>query len=405
VKSLLLPRRAYLGMKLASAASPGGGLPVRAVLPRSSAAVAGLVAGDVLTHLDANPIVDLAEARKLLRGLVPGDPLVLGVTRGGRALSLDALVVPLPEERHEGANVVLDQIDGEAGSLRTVSVVPRGAGPFPVVYFLPGAHWASEEYPFEPEHPVPALLGALAQAGIASVRVERSGVGDSSGPSCTDVDFATELAGYRAGLAFVRERPWAARDRVLLLAHSLGGMMTPLVARDGVAGVVVYAPSALPISEALVGALVRHAALSGEKPARTERIAALIRAVVQGGKTPVEVFAECPELAEGAPAHFECDHCYGRICSFYHQLEGAPIAEAYGELRIPLLFVHGGRDWICTAADAAALAARAGPSASVAEIPEADHHMSDAPKGAPPRLCSGVREAVLAFVRRVSPSA
>src|SRR5262249_53929427 len=153
------------------------------------------------------------ETRRLLRAFVPGDPLVLGIRRGVGALVLDAEVVPLPEERHEGARVELGQVDVGAASLRTISVVPLVKGPVPVVYFLPGAHWASEEYPLEPEHPVPALLGALARAGVGSVRVERSGVGDSSGPSCTQVDFETELGGYRAGLDFVVGRPWVAQGR------------------------------------------------------------------------------------------------------------------------------------------------------------------------------------------------
>jgi pimeloyl-ACP methyl ester carboxylesterase len=379
---------------------------VRAVLPRSSAELAGLKDGDFLTHLDLNPVADLVEARRLLRGLVPGDPLVVEVERDGRPLALHTVVVPFPEERHQGANVELGQLDVGETSLRTVSLVPEGPGPFPVVYFLPGAHWASEEYPLEPENPVPALLGALARSGVASVRVERSGVGDSSGPSCTRVDFETELSGYRSGLDFVRARPWAAPDRILLFAHSLGAMLAPLICRDGVAGLVAYAAGALPISRALVDAVVRYGALSGPgaPPARTERISRLIRAVVCEQKTPEAVFAERPELAEGAPAHFAGDQAYGRIVSFYHQLERAPVEEAYRSLAVPALFVHGARDWICTAADSTALASYVGASANVLQIAGADHHMSDAPSGGPTRLCPAVRDAILDWVHhRLSP--
>ena len=388
---------------LLGSSSEGDGLPVRAVLPRSSAEIAGVQAGDVLTHLDHNPVVDLIETRKLLRAFVPGDPLVLGIRRGADAFAVETEVVPLPEERYEGARVELGQIDVRGASLRTISVVPTGTGPFPVVYFLPGAHWASEEYPFEPEHPVPALLGALASAGVASVRVERSGVGDSSGPSCTRVDFETELASYRAGLVDVLERPWAASGRVFLVAHSLGAMVAPLVARPtSLAGVVVYAAGALPISRALVDAVVRHAVLSGEHvpSPRTERIKELIRAVVCDGKTPAAVFAERPDLAAGAPSHFTGDQAYGRIVGFYHQLERAPVEDAYRRLGAPALFVHGGRDWITSAADSEALAGHVGAGATVMEIPSADHFMSDASDGAPPHLCPDVRDAVVDWIRR-----
>src|SRR5204862_1262354 len=100
-------------------------------------------------------------------------------------------------------------------------------------YFLPGAHWASEEYPLQPDHPVPALLSALAGAGVASVRVERSGIGDSQGPSCTRVDFETELLGYRAGLRLIQSCGWADGRRIFAFGHSLGAMVPPLLAEAG----------------------------------------------------------------------------------------------------------------------------------------------------------------------------
>src|SRR5690349_10926361 len=99
----VLHRRGYVGLTLGSAPARGGGLVVRAVAPGSSADHAGVAAGDVLTHLDRNPTVDLVEVRTLLRGLRPGDPLLLDVVRHGEARSLTTTVAAFPVEQHEGA--------------------------------------------------------------------------------------------------------------------------------------------------------------------------------------------------------------------------------------------------------------------------------------------------------------
>jgi pimeloyl-ACP methyl ester carboxylesterase len=346
-------------------------------------------------RVGAEVVSAITAVREILRSTLAGDTLALDVVRGGQALAFSTEVIAFPLEQHEGARIELGQVDAGGCLLRVVALLPDRPGPHPVVYFLPGAHWASEEYPLSTDHPVPALLGALARAGYASVRVERSGVGDSQGPPCGRVDFLTELAGYQAGFEFIRDAEWADRDRIFLLGHSLGAMVAPLLASENrVAGVACYAPSAVPISDALVGALLRHARLSSEEgPSARDRaplIAELIRLVVMGGRTPQEVFAERPDLAAVAPAHFTGDSAYHRIARFYHQLERVDLDSAWQRLGAPALFVHGERDYICTAEDALCLAELAPDRSRFVSLPGVDHHMSDAPPTAPPRLAPPV---------------
>lgn len=401
----VLARRGYVGLMLGTSSRGEGGLPIRSVLPASSAEKAGVLPGDVLTHLDQNPTTDVVEVRRLLRSLRAGDPLLLDVVRDGQAKYFEARVDALPVEEHPGASVELGQVDVGTHALRSIAVVPERDGPHPVIYFLPGAHWASDEYPLQPEHPVPALLGRLARAGFASVRVERSGLGDSEGPPCVRVDYATELAGYRAGLRHVIAREWADRRRVFVFCHSLGSSIAPLLASEGtLAGIACYAASALPISEALTVALVRHAERSApaERSARqrAERIGELVRLVVTGGLTPRDVFAKRPDLAAIAPSHFSEDQAYHRIATFYHQLEREDLASAWRAVHLPVLFMYGERDWMCTAEDSASLAAIVGAKAEVSAVRGADHQMSDGPDGAPPRLAEPLCDTLLGWLQR-----
>jgi uncharacterized protein len=398
VTSGVLRRRGYIGLGLASA-----GLEVRHVAPGSSAHAAGVFPGDRLTHIDRNPTTDLAEVRLLLRELRAGDPLELGVCRGDRELVLTTTVAPHPLERYAGARCVLDQVNVNGHWLRTLCVVPDGSGPFPVVFYLPGAHWASEEYPLASEHPVPALIAALACAGVATFRVERSGLGDSQGPPCTRVDYEGELAGYRAGLELLARADWADPRRLMLLGHSLGAMHAPLLAEVAdVCGVATFGAGAVPISEALIGAIQRHAQLqlgAGEQVrARGRQIAELIRLVVCGGQTPAQVFAARPDLEAVAPSHFSADEAYRRVVRFYHQLEARDIAASWRRYRGSVLALHGSTDYVATARDAEQITKWVGERARYRELPGVDHQMSDARRGAPLRLASAVREVVLEWV-------
>lgn len=407
-----LPRRAYVGLQLASAPGTVGGqrgLWVRGVAPGSSAEAAGVLAGDLLTHVDQNAAADLHEVRLLLRAVRSGAPLTLRVVRvegaGASALELHTHVQGFPVEQYPGAATLLDQVRVGEHYHRVIAVVPKSATPCPVLYYLPGAHWASEEYPLQPDHPLPSLVNALAAHGVATLRVERSGLGDSQGPSCTRVDFDGEEAGFAAGLDYLGGVPWADASQLHLFGHSIGAMVAPLIARRrSVRSVLTFGASAVPISRALVGAIERHAEI--EEPRRAgargvaRQIAEIIRRVVVDKCTPDQVFAERADLAAIAPEHFRGDQAYHRIVTFYHQLEERDLLGAWSALGAPVLAIHGERDWISTLDDSRELVAHVGESAEIAELPGVDHHLSDAPDGHPARLAGALRDTVVEWLRR-----
>lgn len=397
-----LPRRAFLGLTLASSATAGQpGLAVRGVAPGSDAERGGISPGDVLLSLDRNPTNDLAEVRTIVRALRAGDPLLLELSRDGRAFEVELELSDYPLERHAAARTVLCQVQSGRVWLRTIIVIPDARGPHPVVLYLPGAHWASEEYPLDLDNPVPALASAFAAAGVAMLRVERSGVGDSQGPPCSRVDFETELAGYRAGLAQLLASDWADAQRVFLLGHSLGAMVAPLLAeRARVSGVVTFGASAMPISEGLAGALLRHAERQPDPESARQRahlVGELVR-LICAGKTPAEVFASRPDLASAAPAHFVGDQAYQRVVRFYHQLERADLRGAWSRAGCDVLAIHGGDDWITTLDDSRAIAEAAGERAATLELDAIDHQLSP-PGSTRPKLARALTTAIVDWLR------
>ncbi len=357
-------------------------------------------AGDRLTHINHAPADNLSQVRAVLRQFTAGTKLELSLERGKRALTLTAEVKEYPQEVYPRARVVLDQVKAQGQLLRAICVLPNGEGPFPVLYYLPGAHWASEEYPLNPQHPVPALLGALADVGIASLRVERSGLGDSQGPACTRVDYEGELAGYLAGLELLRGVSWADPQRLLLFGHSIGAMHAPLLAEAmRPRAVITFGAGGVPISQGLVGAITRHAELQlgdrAEVRVRSEQVAELIRLVVCGQQTPAEVFESRPDLEEIAPGHFHDDEAYGRTVRFYHQLEKVDIEASWRRFGGHLLALHGSRDYISALEDSERLASWCGASARVEQVNGVDHQMSDLPSSAGERLAPALKHAIV----------
>ena len=85
-------RRVSLGA-VPDFAFQGEGLRLDGVVPDSPAAKAGLKAGDVLTHLDGRPIMNLGSFNDLLKVLEPGQTVELRWTRDGAPASAKTRVV------------------------------------------------------------------------------------------------------------------------------------------------------------------------------------------------------------------------------------------------------------------------------------------------------------------------
>jgi uncharacterized protein len=385
-----LPRRGFVGLQIeplpdqapgARGSTAGSGLLVRAVSQGSSAHRAGARVGDRLIAISDTPIGEINTARRLLRELRTGEALRVHVLRGTQTLELTGVVRPFPVEQHAHAVSKLLQVNVGETRLRAIALVPETPGPHPVLYYLPGAHWASEEYPFAPSHPVPALLGYLAERGVASLRVERFGMGDSEGPPCNVVDFEQELRGYGAGLDLLGHTSWCDPTRVVLMGHSLGAMVAPLLATNPtfavkVAGIVTFGASAIPICDGLEGALQRYRTVqSGVSQETIALQCELIGLIVRQGKTPAQVLQERPDLRAVTPEHFTDDSIYRRTVSFYHQLQAQQLTQAWAQFDKPLLALHGSHDWICAAEDSQRIATLTQHGES-RQVSSADHQFA-----------------------------
>lgn len=167
------------------------------------------------------------------------------------ALAL-TLVLPVASLAAEGQHIVVDVTfpSGNHELAGTLSV-PSGDGPFPAVILISGSGRSdrNEALPGVTSfQPFKVLAEHLADAGVAVLRYDDRGVGESTGDfqSATSEDFAEDV---EAAVAYLRTRPEIDPQRVGLLGHSEGGMIAPMVAADNpddIAFVVAMAPTTVP---------------------------------------------------------------------------------------------------------------------------------------------------------------
>jgi len=137
-------------------------------------------------------------------------------------------------------------VPGPAGALGGTLTLPAGGrGPFPAVVTLTGsgAHFRDgNRTPTHPYRPFRQVAEALAGCGVATLRLDDRGVGQSQGDANAATAFDTK-ADAEAAVHFLRGRPEIDGRRIGLVGHSYGGEIAPLVAADdpALAAVVLMA--------------------------------------------------------------------------------------------------------------------------------------------------------------------
>ena len=107
--------------------------------------------------------------------------------------------------------------------------IPAGEGPFPAVLLVSGSGPQDRDETLMNHQPFWVLADYLSRRGIAVLRYDDRGVGESTGnfATATSFDFADDAA---AGVRWLHDRPEV--NRVGVMGHSEGGMIAPIVAVD-----------------------------------------------------------------------------------------------------------------------------------------------------------------------------
>ena len=379
-----LRRAASLGAAFRAPSFSVPGAEVRSVEPGSAVAGAGLMAGDRVLKINGILLNNPAIYQDVLLSLRGGETVSLEVERGGKLRTVNFIPAFLPPERIEGVEVLYDSVLTNRGHrLRSIVTRPAGAGAkrLPAILLVSWLSCSSVETPVGPLDGSGHLLHGLARkSGFVLMRVDKSGVGDSEGPPCSQLDFETELDGLRSALRDLKKYAFVDPDRIFLLGLSNGGGFAPLVAeKEKVRGYIVSGGWCKTWLEHMLEIERRALVLSGKKPGEVNAAMAgyaeLYTQYLIHKKTPLEVIRANPKL-KGLWQDWP-EHQYGRPAAFYQQLQDLNIAAAWEGVDVPVLSVYGGYDWIMSRDDHEKIAEIVNTNhpglARFVEIPRMDH--------------------------------
>lgn len=348
-----LARKAMLGVAIEAAA---GGAKILTVAPNSTAAAAGLQAGDVIVSMNGAPVADHAALVGLADKLRAGEDVSLIYTRGGQSMTAQASATPRPVESYTNASATYGAVPFEGGLLRDIMVKPANAkADGAVVYLIQGYYCATMEAP-NPASPYHMLAQGLADRGIATYRVEKPGMGDSQGgPSCFDTDFDTELAAFRTGLKTLIETHGVDPSRIVILGHSMGGVQAPLLAAEtqGLRGVAVYGTVLRSWHDYMQDLFRLQAFYSvGADPVEAEDLAEAMRPLLDAiymtdaplSEVAVQV-EHGADLLEGALDWDGGEMILGRTAAYWRGVGQQRLALAWRDANAPTLAVYGEVDY------------------------------------------------------------
>jgi pimeloyl-ACP methyl ester carboxylesterase len=356
------------------------GVLVQNVLDNGSAQVAGVRSRDIIARLGEHSITGVADFLDRVRRLKAGDVVTLTLRRGSATVTVSFPLSPRPYEAAPDVDTRYDTVMVDGSLRRTIVTSPKAPGPHPAVLYLNGVGCFSQESTDLSSHDAQLLYG-LTRAGYVTMRLEKSGMGDSEGPDChtPSADFHAEVRGYVAALRALKRYTFVEASAIALIAISIGGVEAPLVAaQEPVRGIVVVNTVAKPFFEYLLETRRRQLALANvpeDEADRRMQLDARCNAQLLFDKKPADAIVA---VTPGCADHIT----FPAPDTFFQQWAEIDPAVAWNAVAVPTLIAYGTSDFVATTSDHAHLAAiinAAHPgNATLTAIAAMDHTLSTA---------------------------
>lgn len=230
--------------------------------------------------------------------------------------------------------------------------VPSGKGPFPAVVLITGSGPEDRDETMFGHKPFAVLADYLTCRGVAVLRLDDRGVGQSEGyfRKATTADFATDT---RAALTFVRSQPSIDARQVGLLGHSEGSLIAAMVAAQSAppAFVVSLAGPGLPGAAMLLrqkADLSQAAGLDSTRIALGQRVSqqlfAALRATPDSAQAVARMAAILPQENPGLTAAQAQTIAASLVTPWLRLFLDTDPRLYWQRVRCPVLLLNGSRD-------------------------------------------------------------
>ena len=193
---------------------------------------------DATTYIDSLLTIQIKELGIQYQGkLALKDSIVGNFSQNGMSFKLNLKrgnnLPNRPQEPKPPYDYVIKEVSYKSTSDDVVLAgtlnLPKGDGPFPAVLLLSGSGPQDRNSSIFGHKPFLLLAHELTQSGIAVLRFDERGVGESGGRT-SEMTMATQMGDAQAGINYLLSNNQINRTKIGLLGHSLGGILAPKLA-------------------------------------------------------------------------------------------------------------------------------------------------------------------------------
>ena len=347
-----LHRKALLGARIEYVTENGNSGCKVIQVARGTSVELKLKEKDLITKIGEQTFTSADEFIKQFLTYEPGKEIQLSVLRGKKKLTLKAKAVARPYETDDNAEVIYDEAPYRGGQLRVIINKPFKEEKMPAMLFIPGYTCSSIDE-LTNDHPYKRIVDAYVDAGYVTLRIEKSGLGDSKNtPPCESCDLQDEIENFEVGLKKLKSLPYIDTNQIIIVGHSMGGIIAPAIsAKNQVAGVVVYGTTAKSWFEYQIEMYRVQNALAGMNPIEVEQ------SVIEQYDLNYRYFVKKEKLEEMAknPAAdsvlrsvwgFDGEgKIYSRNAEYWRQIQDYPHLENWKNTKAKVLVQFGESDF------------------------------------------------------------
>ncbi len=381
LKSQEINRVAYRGFSYQISDGKKGVL-VSKVDENSAIYTSGLREGDILLSIDDAKIIDYESASKILSQLPSERPLSFKIERNGIAQKINVQLKSIPKETYENTIVEYGHFKLNDGVIRTIATKPKtpAKGKLPAVMLVQWLSCGSVDIPGNPADGMDYIIKSFANnPNLIFYRVEKSGVGDSRGTACIDLDASTEIASYKKGLNELKNRADVDTTQIYVLGLSLGTSLAPIVGSgENIKGYMVSGGTTVTWYEHMLEFERNRLTLSDMPPSKVNTVMKsfsdfYVQYLIHK-KTPEQIIngnAKYDSIWYDDPRHQ-----FGRSAKYYQQIQDLDFEKAWYGVTVPVIAVYGEYDWVMSLRDHQRIVDLVNKNQNIAELvvlPKTNH--------------------------------
>ena len=351
-----LERRAMWQAEISSPKNNVPGATIISIEKNSPLEKAGLVPDDVIVKVNDELVKDYETWTDITYSIRASKPVSIQALRGHVLIKTKVQLNAIPKEIHKNLETSYEEVTSDYGiTQRIIITKPKKIGKQPALILIGGLSCSSiEVYPNRSNNWTKVIKDLVEKTDVVVMRIEKPGVGDSEG-NCSESDFLTDLAGYKAAIKLLKSKAYVDTSKIVVYGSSMGSALSSLLANEfNLAGIISDGTFFKTWFEHMLEIERRIRQMSGDSESEivekmNKYFIPLYYGMLIEKKTYKEVVDAYPALNKYN--YHSARHMYGRPVEYYQQLQDFNLAGEWEKVKVPVRIMRGTNDWIMSSFD------------------------------------------------------